>query len=110
MQGIHRTGSRFVKPGQHDSEVGFGHAVMEGTGDEVVVIGEDGPCIQLPAMIARVGKESIVKQIERCRFAKDVLLFAGAGRDKIRPVQPQSVRRRMGPFDDANHWLDRLRY
>lgn len=67
-------------------------------GDEVVVVGENGPRLEGPAEVGGVFEEMLLEKIESGGFAEEVLLLQGTGGD----MSPLSIRGDTSPRSKAS--------
>jgi len=82
---------------QHQSEA-LGSGLVGGrVRDEMVVIGENRPCFELPAKVAGHGEESTMQNTNASCATEVVRLEVGAGGDEIRACRGKQVRWGMRP-------------
>src|SRR5262249_8404218 len=74
-----------------------GLAPGPGVADEVVVIGEDRPCLKPPARSFCQGEESGLEEIESIRPFEMMFFEVGRGRNDVCSLFAQSVERRVRP-------------
>src|SRR6266404_5602806 len=65
--------------------------------DEVIVIGENRPCLKLPAEISRHGEQPAMKNAQAGRASEVMVLKIRAGRQKVSAAHAELVRGRMRP-------------
>jgi len=69
-----------------------------GLRDKVIVIGEHGPCLEMPVEIVGYRQQAVMELTQALRTPEMVRLLVGASRDKIRAAVRKLMRRRVRPW------------
>src|SRR5579884_133368 len=71
--------------------------ICGGTGDKMVMIGEDCPCLKLPSILSRQYQQAIMEKGEALLGKEMMLFLIGSCRDDIGARLVQAMQRGMRP-------------